>query len=433
MAVLAQIEHEVTTSEHARIRRAVMELPDREDTLGNNTTPRKTVKKYKVRKGSQPTTVPSVVVTPKPVERVHQIYGLFRDGKPMPDLFKKSQLRWEQVALTIGAKYHLWTADEVDTLVSDHYPDVIEMYRNVRYPIMRVDIGRIVILHCYGGLYADLDVVPCHAAFHQVDFAVCRQRKHKSKKQCQYEMEVLSAAPRNSVLVRWLDYMKTQISEKEFDGVNSFWRNAKMRYVFHTTGPLALARFLKLPANKECVAKIHLYHMNRPEEAATMTQVQKNIYDVITHQSMSYATTEQRIMVEMAKHAVPLPCRPIVRMRLTCKRMADDTAYAGATAAAALRVAPKPPLTAEELQKTVDIQARRIEKLTDVVTDFANNFHGSGNPDVEAAWRACKKDTKTWVVRVLLRRTAEIELGARNMEENGVLTGVLPNHIDGIA
>ena len=34
------------------------------------------------------------------------------------------------------------------------------MYYSVRYTIMKVDIIRFIILHKYGGLYVDLDIIP---------------------------------------------------------------------------------------------------------------------------------------------------------------------------------------------------------------------------------------------------------------------------------
>ena len=51
------------------------------------------------------------------------------------------------------------------------------MYKNTRYPIMRVDIARIAILHAYGGMYADLDTLPQREWFAQAPLAVCSIQK----------------------------------------------------------------------------------------------------------------------------------------------------------------------------------------------------------------------------------------------------------------
>ena len=103
--------------------------------------------------GPQPRKEPAT-----PVATVHQIYGMFRDGKSMPFLFQNSQLRWREVARQMGAQYHLWSADEVDALIKKHFPQFWAMYKSVPFPVMRVDIARICILHHYGGIYIDLDV-----------------------------------------------------------------------------------------------------------------------------------------------------------------------------------------------------------------------------------------------------------------------------------
>ena len=79
-------------------------------------------------RGSQPTsTTPAASDAHRNVEYVHQIYGCFRDGKPMPDLFRKSQPRWKNVAREMGATYVMWSADMVDTLIRDYYPQFLDM------------------------------------------------------------------------------------------------------------------------------------------------------------------------------------------------------------------------------------------------------------------------------------------------------------------
>ena len=111
------------------------------------------------------------------VSYVHQIYGLFGDDKPMSELFQKSQTMWRGVAAHMGAKYHLWNAAEVESLMKRHYPKYWAMYCGARYPIMRCDIGRLAILHSYGGLYSDLDCMPNRAWYGQAEFALSRVKK----------------------------------------------------------------------------------------------------------------------------------------------------------------------------------------------------------------------------------------------------------------
>ena len=49
---------------------------------------------------------------------IHQIYGVYRDGQEMPQMFVDSHLRWREVARELGATYHMWSADEVMPLSS---------------------------------------------------------------------------------------------------------------------------------------------------------------------------------------------------------------------------------------------------------------------------------------------------------------------------
>ena len=103
---------------------------------------------------------------------IHQIYGVFRDGKPMSRLFENSLQRWRHAAQQMGAQHHLWSADELDALIRQRYPQFWFTYQNMPFSVMRADFGRIAILHSYGGLYADLDVYPNRIAYAPASLAV---------------------------------------------------------------------------------------------------------------------------------------------------------------------------------------------------------------------------------------------------------------------
>ena len=143
---------------------------------------------------------------------VHQIYGLFRDGKPMRPLFVESERRWKQCAAAMGVPCHLWTADEVDHLMRTHYERFWDMYKNARFPVMRCDIGRIAILHRFGGLYSDLDVVPNRYEYKHFEFAVCSippgRTANDRYRPGFLDMEVLIAGPGNPFLIDWLEHIK---------------------------------------------------------------------------------------------------------------------------------------------------------------------------------------------------------------------------------
>ena len=155
----------------------------------------------------------------------------------------------------MGAKYILRSADEVDTPAREHYPQFWDMY---------VHYCEVVILHAYGGCYADLDVLPNKSGYEQARLTVCIQPSNIAKNPHFFEMEVLVAAEANALSLRWLEFMQLQIADKPFDKPKSFWRVAKMRYVYQTTGPSAMRRFLRLPANKAEFKQLQYLHINRP-------------------------------------------------------------------------------------------------------------------------------------------------------------------------
>ena len=271
------------------------------------------------RPGSEPPpSAPGLSATSSNVRWVHQMYGCFRDNKPMNARFLESKRRWEQVAVTMGARYHLWNADEVDTLVKTRFGFLWEAYQNVRYPVMRADIGRVAILYDYGGLYSDLDVFPNRCAYRQVPFAVC-MRPNRSKKLGSQptflDMQVLVGRVNHPLLWEWLHFMAREMKRLQYN--RGFWRRAKMRYVYNTTGPVAMQRFLRLPANQTWSADISYVQGSTSEEGDDNSARDLQRYDVVSCTSNTYFTKEHRIVVGVTALAAPLPPRAAP---LRCKR-----------------------------------------------------------------------------------------------------------------
>ena len=113
------------------------------------------------------------------------------------------------------------------------------MYYSVKYDIMKVDIIRFLILHKYGGLYADLDIFPKLKKLKDKDLIISYK---KGQKREHFEMEVVQSKKNNKFLLDFLDHVKKQIKEKNKVKIYDTW---KARYVYQTTGPYSLHRFLK--------------------------------------------------------------------------------------------------------------------------------------------------------------------------------------------
>lgn len=184
---------------------------------------------------------------------IHQIYGLFDDGTSFTDneLFKDSVMKWIYIITKnnndknrkYNYEYKLWDKKKCEELVA-MYPQ-FDYYHNLRFKIMKVDFMRFLILYHYGGLYSDMDIMP---RIENLDFIFENENnyfvsKYVNKNNDIYDIEILSSCnPREALFYDYLFYIPTQIEEKNKIEV---YKNWKIRYVFHTTGPRAFNRFLK--------------------------------------------------------------------------------------------------------------------------------------------------------------------------------------------
>jgi hypothetical protein len=64
--------------------------------------------------------------------------------------WKKCNPEWE---------YRLWTDDDNERLVRDHYPKFLDDFTTLERGVVKADVARALYLHMFGGLYADLDYI----------------------------------------------------------------------------------------------------------------------------------------------------------------------------------------------------------------------------------------------------------------------------------
>ena len=267
----------------------------------------------------------------------------------MSQMFQESQAAWQACADKMGAKYHLWTPCQLETLMRTRYSEFWGMYVNVRYPVMRVDIGRIVILHAYGGLYADLDTLPTRDWYAQAPLAVCSvmapiRRCHTSSdwreengetgpapRHERWDMEVLVGALGDPLFLRWLEYIRQEIAHRPYDS-EQVWYDRRVRYVLHTTGPHAMERFLKLNENKDLRSRLKFLRSNWFKDARKLTEGDRVTFDVLSQESNSYFTKEAEIRVPVGQENVaipPLPMRFRTIGKSPCLRLAQRSEDAG--------------------------------------------------------------------------------------------------------
>ncbi len=211
---------------------------------------------------------------------IHQIYGLFRDGKSIEtnDLFVESRNQWRLIASNNNYEYKLWDNDSCNELINK-YPEFIELYNNVKYPVMRADIMRFLILYDQGGLYVDLDVLPLKSSYNYDKFSVCRYYYAPKYPQVKTDMEIIYSNKGNIDLYNFIKYIEEQIVIKDKIDIYKSW---KIRYVFQTTGPMSFNRFLKLKKIQFGEIKSNL------SNEKTENIYDEVDYDVVSKYSMSY-------------------------------------------------------------------------------------------------------------------------------------------------
>jgi len=79
----------------------------------------------------------------------------------LPDQWKINSRAWKTLAQSVpGCQYVFWSDARLRLLIARYYPWFLTAYDAYPYPIQRVDAARYFILYSYGGLYADLDMLP---------------------------------------------------------------------------------------------------------------------------------------------------------------------------------------------------------------------------------------------------------------------------------
>lgn len=173
---------------------------------------------------------------------IHQVW----EGRTEP----KMPVRLQILAETWKEKnpdweYHLWNGDEMDELVSTHFPYFLSTYNSFSYNVQRWDAIRYMLLYVHGGVYTDLDT----ECFRSID-ALCEKKNMLFGKEPP-EHNFYSGVPSligNAFMasekgfIGWLDILN-EISE-------SMSMNYLNQTVLQTTGPLMISRMFPILKKK---------------------------------------------------------------------------------------------------------------------------------------------------------------------------------------
>ena len=211
---------------------------------------------------------------------IHQIYGLYEDGKEMSELFKESSKKWKEYAERNNDIYKLWTAEECKELV-DTYGNIKDYYYDVKYPVMKCDIMRFLIVYQFGGMYVDLDVIPNQEVIDidEDNLTLCKYINKKDN----MDIEIIYSKKYNISLYNFIAfYVPEQIKEKD-ETLPKSWI---VRYIFHTTGPQSFRRYLKKHKMKFDI--ISTRHLEKTEIFGKINLELYNQYECLSYFSMSY-------------------------------------------------------------------------------------------------------------------------------------------------
>lgn len=168
---------------------------------------------------------------------VSQIFLTLKEGVKISDF--PIYVRGGTMFNRITNKYTLFDDKKADALMKK-YPEFYNMWKSVRFPIMRVDIVRFIILYHYGGFICDLDVFPVNKNLSEV------VRGNEDKfiiftPVDSFNYEVLYSPPKNEIMLEFVRFIKEQINEKGKMKIYDTWKG---RFVLQTTGPKSFKRFL---------------------------------------------------------------------------------------------------------------------------------------------------------------------------------------------
>lgn len=88
---------------------------------------------------------------------IHQIW-LNETDLIFPEHWKISPKQWKN--FHSDYIYILWENNTALEFIENEYPEYINKYKSLKYPIQRVDMLKYCLMYKYGGIYSDLDNYP---------------------------------------------------------------------------------------------------------------------------------------------------------------------------------------------------------------------------------------------------------------------------------
>lgn len=97
---------------------------------------------------------------------VHQIWLSFNNGRTPSNIHEMCINAWK----SMYPSYKLWQNEDALSLIRNSYPMFLPLFEDttLKYPIIKCDVLRLIILYHLGGIYADIDIYPLRPiSFHE--------------------------------------------------------------------------------------------------------------------------------------------------------------------------------------------------------------------------------------------------------------------------
>jgi len=185
---------------------------------------------------------------------IHQVYGIFDDGKPLKDIneFDQSVKKTKKFCKKYGYEYRMWNLKQCEKLIVEKYFHYLILWNDFRYPIQKADFIRYIILYEYGGFYIDCDVYPIQ------DLESLRNNQevfthwNNNKNKLPYNA-VMGSSQKNQLFLNIMLLCEKQTYEKQELKIYEKWKG---RLIFQTTGE----RMLKKIVPKSSIFDLMLIH-----------------------------------------------------------------------------------------------------------------------------------------------------------------------------
>lgn len=140
---------------------------------------------------------------------------------------------------------HLWDDHDNDRFVRTRYPQYYQLYLDLPRPINRVDMVRYLYLHCWGGVYADLDTKCLKSIEPLLDMAGCSivLGEHLSLAGRFVECAFMMSIPGHPFWIEVIEGIKSAIYSPTI--TQRLASNIPSMAVLTQTGPLLLSQVLQ--------------------------------------------------------------------------------------------------------------------------------------------------------------------------------------------